>query len=59
MGLSQLLSDVKSIAKAPHRAPFQSRYFVIAAYGLLFVEVLVLAAIIKMVPCESINKFMY
>ena len=52
MALSQLLSDAKSIAKAPHKAPFQSRYFVLAAYGLVLVEVLVLAAIIKMVPCE-------
>ena len=51
--VKDLLLEVKFIAKAPHKAVFETRYFIPGAYLLLLAEVLVLALIIKIVPCMS------
>ena len=51
--VKDLLTEVECIAKAPHKAVFETRYFIPGAYLLLLAEVLVLALIIKIVPCMS------
>ena len=51
--LSEFLSEVKSIAKEPHKAIFETRYFTPGAYALLIAEIFVLALIIKIVPCKE------
>ena len=51
--LKDLLFEVKCIVKAPHKAIFETRYFISGSYLLLLAEVLVLALIIKIVPCEE------
>ena len=51
--MKDLLLEVKCIAKAPHKAVFETRYFVPGACLLLLAEVVVLALIIKIVPCMS------
>lgn len=51
--VKDLLLEAKCIAKAPHKAIFETRYFIPGCCLLLLAEVLVLALIIKIVPCEA------
>ena len=51
--VKDLLLEAKCIAKAPHKAIFETRYLIPGSYLLLLAEVLVLGLIIRIVPCEA------
>lgn len=43
--------DLRRLVMAPHRAFFDPRYFFLCAGMVLFLEVAVVAVIIRLVPC--------
>lgn len=51
--VKDLLLEAKCIAKAPHKAIFETRYLIPGSYLLLLAEVVVLLLIIRIVPCEA------
>jgi len=43
--------DLRRLVMAPHRAFFDPRYFFLCAGMVVFLEVAVVAVIIRLVPC--------